>query len=364
VGLQTANSDSLSEIGRKALSVRRFDRILDAVLPHYPNLRVDLLFGLPNIGLRELKDSVRFLLDRRIWLFNLFRLVAIPGTELAENKAKYGVVAEEDYPFTVYASDGCSSEDMFEMEQFKANIAAVRYLLADDGYQAALRAGIDLVDFADALHRHVPDLNRMVPYASDTDFVPGPELVAALLVAAAAYAPTDEARKALESLIRSRFATFECGATPGASGGDATRHFITGRAERAEPAPAAVTPGRARVELRVQDGGPPWTLVVEEAVPGSSYFTMIDHNGLYYEQIAERGDDRSRGALLRALLRRLPPRAAGAPPERPQELAARLARVQISGLRLELASPSPENPAVSVPQERGAQRARLPILVR
>jgi hypothetical protein len=365
VGLQTANNDTLSEIGRKALSVKRFDRILDAVLPHYPNLRVDLLYGLPHIGPRELQDSVRFLLDRRIWLFNLFRLVAIPGTEIAENKAKYGLVAEEDYPFTVHASDGCSSEDMFEMEQFKANMAALRYVLVDGGYQEARRVGVDLVDFAASLHRLVPDLNRMVPYASDADYAPGPELVAALLAAATAYAPDDEARQALRELIRSRLAAFEASAAPTM---EVTSRFVASRVELKDSghSPAATASGRARV-VRIHGGGRAWTLVIEDARPGANYFEVRDGIGLYYTQAPGTGRDDARdGAVLRALLKRLPPPPAGAAAEAPEDLAARLARISMPGLRIEVATPpgaaagAPASPAGATSRSP----TRLPLLDR
>ena len=201
LGLQTANEHVLSEMGRKALSVERFDRILDVVLPHFPDLRVDLLYGLPNIGPSELRDSVRFLLDKGIWLINLYRLVAIPGTEMGDEPEKYGIVAAADFPFSVYESQGVSARDLFEMQQFKVNLDTLRALFADGAQQKARAAGLDLVDFASRLHELVPRFNFLTDYGLEMDRDLDPELVTALRAAAEAYTSEPAPRGALHALL-------------------------------------------------------------------------------------------------------------------------------------------------------------------
>jgi radical SAM superfamily enzyme YgiQ (UPF0313 family) len=338
VGLQTANEDSLSEIGRKALSVQRFDRILDAVLPHYPSLRVDLLYGLPHIGPADLRDSVRFLLGKGIWLFNLFRLVAIPGTELAENKAKYGLVADEEYPFTVYASDGCTSEDLFEMQQFKVNMDALRFVIADGGYTQALAAGVDLVDFAAQLHLLVPNLNRLVPYDVGFDWAPSAPVVAAMLEAVDRYTSHENGRDALKALIRSRLSPLADDVT--APSGDMTQRFVAAHPalqgnESPAPRQSAQVPGE-QVALRVREGGGSWVLRIERATPDRKYFRVIGPHGLYYDSASGAGGDRRAGAVLNLLVQRLlKMAAAGATLDLPEEIATHLRSIRIPGLEIE-----------------------------
>lgn len=207
LGLQTANENVLSELGRKALSIERFDRILDSALPYFPDIRVDLIYGMPGIGPEELKRSVRFLLGKGISLINLYRLIAIPGTEMAENRERYGLVADDEFPYNVYASDGCSTEDLFAMQQFKVNMDTLRDLFGRESYERALDQGIDLVDFADRLHTLVPRMNHLVEYDLEMDRSIDRDLLAALHQAADAYAPDDSARKVLRSLLDEAFAS-------------------------------------------------------------------------------------------------------------------------------------------------------------
>jgi hypothetical protein len=278
VGLQTANEDSLSEIGRKALSPRRFDRVLDAVLPFYPDLRVDLIYGLPGIDPAELRDSVRFVLGKGLWLINLFRLMAIPGTELATHKEAYGLVADDEYPYTVYASAGCTADDMFEMHQFKINMDTLRFLLANEGHRRVIEAGIDFVDFASKLHELVPRFNSLVRYDEIEDWVPSPELARALLAAPAAYTADPGLRDALERLIRGQLeqahVAFDGAASspsePAAGGGDEPRRGT----ERSRHAVCSV---------RVADGGAEWLLRIERALPDGRYFRTVGAWGLSYQ---------------------------------------------------------------------------------
>ncbi len=205
LGLQTANENVLSEMGRKALSIERFDRILDAVIPHYPGLRVDLLYGLPGIRLRELQDSVRFLLDKGIWLINLYRLVAIPGTEMADHRDKYGIVADEDFPFSVYVSEGCAVGDLFAMQQFKVNMDTLREMFAGESYRRAKAIGLDLVDFASRVHELVPRFNFRTDYGLEMDRQLDADLVVALRDAAGRWARTAEHRRFMDDLLATTY---------------------------------------------------------------------------------------------------------------------------------------------------------------
>jgi coproporphyrinogen III oxidase-like Fe-S oxidoreductase len=201
LGLQTANERVLSEIGRKPLDLARFDRILDAVLPHFPDLRVDLLYGLPGIGPKELRQSVRFLLDKGIWLINLYRLIAIPGTEMAENRERYGLVADEEFPYNVYASDGCSIRDLLEMQQFKVNMDTLRGLFAGGAHARAKSAGLDLIEFADRLHTLIPRFNHRTDFGLEMDRKLEPELIDALYDAAARFAGSTSQQVELAELL-------------------------------------------------------------------------------------------------------------------------------------------------------------------
>lgn len=210
VGLQTANDNALTVIGRKGLSVHRFDRIFDAVIPHFPGIRVDLIYGLPDLGYDALRESFRFLLKKGVRTINVFRLVAIPGTELAEHADFFGIVSEEAPSYEVYASKGISAEEMLAMQQFKVNVDTLRPLFNRGVYTEFLDDGIDLVDFAEKLHTFIPNFNRRIRFELEGDVPPSPELVDAILDAVEPWAGGDQKRaKRLESLIASTFARRE-----------------------------------------------------------------------------------------------------------------------------------------------------------
>ncbi|MBI4957713.1 MAG: radical SAM protein [Myxococcales bacterium] len=272
LGLQTANEHTLSEMGRKALSVERFDHILDAVLPHYPDLRVDLIYGLPGIGPDELRSSLRFLLGKGIWLINLYRLVAIPGTEMGDQRDKYGIVADPDYPFNVYESAGCSVRDLFEMQQLKVNMDALRALFGRGAYARAAAAGVDLLDFASRVHEAVPRFNFRTDYGLEVDQELADDLVLDLRRAADAFARSDAERAVVGELFdraygpraharapdEPRRIRLAPGAAPGS--GDAPPP----RAARATSAPSDALRGLS-VALATAVGGFPTPLTAERA---------------------------------------------------------------------------------------------------
>jgi len=206
-GLQTANDKVLSDLGRKELGIGRVDRIREMVLPHFPTLLMDVMFGLPGVTMEDLAGSVRFLLDRDIRYINLFRLQAMPGTELAERRDVYGLVADMEYPFMVYAHNGCSAERIIEMQQFKVNVDALRPLFWAGLYAELRRKGVDLIDFARRLHTFVPRINHRMEYgmADDDDLDWGPDLVDAVLRAASLYTDDPERESALASAAESAY---------------------------------------------------------------------------------------------------------------------------------------------------------------
>lgn len=206
-GLQTANDKLLGELGRKELRAGRVDRIREKVLPHFPDLRVDVMFGLPGVTMEDLCSSVRFLLDRDVRYINLFRLQAMPGTELAERKEAHGLVADAEYPFMVYAHHGCSAEQLIEMQQLKLNLDALRPLFWGGLYEPLRERGVDLVDFAGRLHTFVPRLNHRMEYgmADDDELAWGPDLVDAVLRAASLYTDDPGQRSALTMAMESAY---------------------------------------------------------------------------------------------------------------------------------------------------------------
>jgi len=275
LGLQTADPHSLGELGRGGLQVERFDAMFDAVLPHFPGLRVDLMYGLPGLRLTELQASVRALLQRSIRFLNIFRLVSIPGTEMGERREDYGILAEDWAPYEVYSAAGVSTDEMFRMLRFKEAMDVLRPVLATGCYADALRGGVDLVDFASYLPAASPALMEAISFQDEHDAVLPPSTVGLVQEAAVRYtAGSEQRRDLLGRLLREGYASVSREPAP-AQPPTHPPNAARSPQRRSRRARAAVT-----IPLCV-DGGS-WWVRAERASRGTRYFGVVGDVGLYY----------------------------------------------------------------------------------
>jgi hypothetical protein len=255
---------------------------------------------------------------------------------------------------------------MFEMQQFKVNMDALRFVVAHGGYARMLAAGVDLVDFASQLHLLVPQWNRLIPYDAGYDWAPSAPVVAAMLEAVDRYTDRQESREALKALIRSRLSGL---ADEGGAPGDATPRFEA--AQRPSPrAPQGAADDRAPpVALSVREGGRAWTLRIEPAAPDRQYFRVVGGCGLSYDSVGSDSADRRAGAVLNLLVQRLLKMTdAGAALDQPAHVADRLERIRIPGLEIAAVTPAPgrrggteaatETPAADTPAPPPGSRPR------
>ncbi|MFH2006057.1 MAG: B12-binding domain-containing radical SAM protein [bacterium] len=264
LGLQSADPDILGGMGRTGLKPERFDDMFRKVLSWFPGLRVDLMFGLPNQQLADLQQSVRELLQRGIRFINTFRLVVIPGTEIGENRERYGIVAEDWSPWEVHACAGVSPDEMIRMLRFKENLDILRGLLATGCYGQALEGGVDLVDFVTCLHLHSPELIASVSREDEHDVELEPAHVELLLSAARRYTEgAPEQGRLLRRLVVEAYPS-DASDSPAAASDRGVR-------------PASQT---LKIPFRVE--GEPWFICAERVTPEGHYFAELNGLGLYY----------------------------------------------------------------------------------
>lgn len=294
LGLQTADLSTLERLGRKGLTVERFDAMFESVLPWYPGLRVDLMYGFPGLGLDMLRHAVKELLRRDIRYINIFRLVAIPGTELGENADAYGLVAEHRPPYTVHASAGVSAHEMLRMRHFKENMDILRPLFGTGLYSQTLAQGVDLVDFAAALHELSPELPAAVNFEDEHDVAADDDMRDLLYQAARLF--TGDAGPQQQLLLKLLRDAYE----PGPE----ARHDDPDAGEDDNRAHAKGDRGVV-VDLRI--AGCELFIRLEPSAPGRGYYTELGDLGISYGWASERRPEVEArlDGLMRSIVQRL-----------------------------------------------------------
>ena len=115
-GLQSANPDVLKKVHR-TLDKKLFARNIGFLNDEGVTFGFDLIYGLPTDNLQGFKDSIDFALSLYPNNLELFCLSVLPGTNLHDDAAGYGMIWDEKPPYHVIRTPEFSEEDLFKAEK-------------------------------------------------------------------------------------------------------------------------------------------------------------------------------------------------------------------------------------------------------
>jgi radical SAM superfamily enzyme YgiQ (UPF0313 family) len=109
IGLQSVRPEVLEAIGRR-IDREDFSRKVGLLNAEGLSFGLDLIYGLPLDSLSGFRESLDFAVSLLPNHLDIFRLSVLPGTELADRAAEFGLVADAKAPYLVRSSPGFPAE--------------------------------------------------------------------------------------------------------------------------------------------------------------------------------------------------------------------------------------------------------------
>lgn len=119
VGLQSADPKVLSPLQRKLdpqQMIRQLRKLSDAGV----TFGLDLIYGLPGDNHQGFRRSLDFALKRQPNQIDIFPLAVLPGTELYEDRDRFGIAGEEQPPYRTTYNRSYSADDMRQSQVLAA----------------------------------------------------------------------------------------------------------------------------------------------------------------------------------------------------------------------------------------------------
>ena len=92
-GLQCTNTKTLLEVNRKH-DLSQIKKVIKKMVSLDMSFEISLIYGLPYQTVNNFKDSVKFLIDLGVKNIYGFPLQLYNGTQLYNNKDKYGIISK------------------------------------------------------------------------------------------------------------------------------------------------------------------------------------------------------------------------------------------------------------------------------
>lgn len=115
IGLQSANPDVLKAVNRPtdlSLFKKKIGLLNDAGVI----FGFDLMYGLPGDSLRSFRSSLDYAIALYPNNLEIFRLAVLPGTELFDRAADFGLVFDSKPPYLVASTPTCPAQDLDRAE--------------------------------------------------------------------------------------------------------------------------------------------------------------------------------------------------------------------------------------------------------
>lgn len=113
-GLQTIHEAEMRAVQRRQ-SVERFGALIDLLHRHHRSFEVSLIYGLPEQTLESFRETVRWCLRRRVPVIRAYPLVLLRGTQLAEERERWGMREDGATIPAVVESDTFTRDDWRSM---------------------------------------------------------------------------------------------------------------------------------------------------------------------------------------------------------------------------------------------------------
>lgn len=112
IGLQSSDPQVLAKVGRPGFDAERFAAKVALLDAEGLTWGLDLIYGLPGDTLRGFAKSVDYALGLAPNHLDIFPLTVLPGTELAEQAAGFGLDVDGEAPHLLLGAPGFPAEDM------------------------------------------------------------------------------------------------------------------------------------------------------------------------------------------------------------------------------------------------------------
>ena len=113
IGLQSSQSKVMAKLNR-AFRPNQFKRKIRILEQHYLVYGFDLIYGLPDDTLEGFRESLDFALSMSPSNLDIFPLALLPGTELNDRAAEWGLRHDGTYDRLVAGRPGFTDEDLKE----------------------------------------------------------------------------------------------------------------------------------------------------------------------------------------------------------------------------------------------------------
>ncbi|MCX7023844.1 MAG: radical SAM protein [Spirochaetes bacterium] len=121
IGLQSAEEAPMRAVGRD-FDRKAFVRGIRALESAGATYGLDLIYGLPEDTPEGFRRSLDFALKLRPNHLDLFRLSVLPGTTLAADAARFGLVAETRAPYALQSTPTFPEDELDEAEAFSRTV--------------------------------------------------------------------------------------------------------------------------------------------------------------------------------------------------------------------------------------------------
>jgi len=113
IGLQSSNQKVLNHIGRD-FNAKLFSKNIALLNEEGVVFGLDLIIGLPSDTLSSYKESLDYALSCKPSNLDIFLLALLPGTQLAQDAPKLGLVHQTESPYLLLESPSMNAEDIAE----------------------------------------------------------------------------------------------------------------------------------------------------------------------------------------------------------------------------------------------------------
>ncbi|MFQ5647232.1 MAG: B12-binding domain-containing radical SAM protein [bacterium] len=113
LGIQTVSPQALKTCRRSWNLKTVADNVNLLGKPKQANISMDLMYGLPETGLRDFWDSIDFAFgfDFNLTVY-LYHFSVLPGTDFFNSSGRYGLEFDPDPPYKIYAHSRCGRREM------------------------------------------------------------------------------------------------------------------------------------------------------------------------------------------------------------------------------------------------------------
>ncbi len=114
IGLQSTNSTTLKNIQRPLLNRKKFITGLRLLEERKITYSVDIIIGLPNETIRDLRKTFKFIRDNEVRAIRPFTLNVLPGTRLRREVESYGIIYQKKPPYFLIEAPYISKDKIEE----------------------------------------------------------------------------------------------------------------------------------------------------------------------------------------------------------------------------------------------------------